>query len=170
MWRLTDYPAERIEADIIVAGIYSRREMDESSMHLARRMGGFALNRIEDAKLEPGEVMLVTTPRGWEVPWTLWVGMGDAHALSLEHLGHLLERVTETIGGIGAETPCFTLLGEGASSGLELTGIAETITSQVPFKNSEIFHPRREVLYRLFASLPNRFYYRLWSGEERKGA
>ena len=170
MWRLTDYPADKIEADVIVAGLYTRREMDESSFHLARRMGGFVFEQLEAARLSFGEAMLVTPPAGWKTPWVLWLGMGDAGSFYLNTLEEVLKEGCRIMGEMRLTTPCFTLLGEGSSTGLSIAKLAETIITKTPFRSGEIFHPRREVLYKLFAALPNRFYYRLWTQEERRRA
>ena len=168
MWRLTDYPAEEIEADLIVTGLYTKREMDESSLHLARRMGGFALNHLEETKLPKGEGLLITSPKGWRAPWVLWMGLGNAANFSIDTFKEVLLKCTEIMRGIGVEAPCFTLMGEGAPSQISTPRIAEEILNLTPFKTGELFHPRREVLYSLFSALPSRFYYKLWSERNKK--
>ncbi len=166
MWRLTDYPVEKIAVNTIVAGVYNRREMDESSLHIATRMGSSALNRLRETKLSLGEEMLMTPPKGWKTPWVLWIGLGDPMEFSAETLAMVLHKCTKTLKNIGAEEACFTLLGEGASHNPNLAELGETLLSYTSFKKGEIFHPRREVLYRLFAALPDRFYYNLWPQQE----
>ncbi len=170
MWRLTDYPVERIEADVMVAGLYTKKEMDESSLYLARRMGGFALGWLQKSRLEIGEVLLITSPSGWRTPWILWLGLGDSSSFSLETLEVVLARGSEAMEGLGVEMPCFTLLGEGSAPGDDVAKLAGEIVASAPFKSGDLFHPRKEVLYRLFSRLPGRFYYRLWSEQERKRA
>ncbi len=169
MWRLTDYPVERIEADIVVTGLYTKKEMDESSLYLAKRMGSFALGWLQAGRLEIGEGLLMTTPHGWRTPWILWLGLGDSSSFSLETLSVVLGKCSEILEGLKVEMPCFTLLGEGSAYD-DVAKLANEIVAKIPYKSGELFHHRREVLYRLFARLPGRFYYRLWSEEGRKRA
>jgi hypothetical protein len=168
MWRLTDYPAEKIAAEIIVAGIYNKKEMDESSLHLASRMGSFALNRLRNSRLYVGESLMMTSPQKWQVPWILWLGLGDPMEFSEGTLRDVLKKCTDTLQGIGVKEPCFTLLGEGAHN-QDLARLVNTLINSTPFSKGEIFHPRREMLYRLFAASPSRFYYKLLSPPRKGG-
>jgi hypothetical protein len=169
MWRLTNYPADQIEADIIVAGTYERQEIDESSLHLAQLMGTFAFSKLKETRLGLGDGMLMTPPQRWKAPWILWLGLGEARSFSRHTLKQVLDSGMEKLQGIGIERPCFALIGEGSALNNNIAWVAEEITSNVHFKNGKIFHPRKEVLYQLFASIPNRFYYELWSlGQQGK--